>query len=110
MMKKQMTDWNQLAIDHEIAYLKGDLATTSPESYTVEEMRAISEGMDASTAEVEAALKADFDNMPPFAQGKMLDLLKQADPSNYDWWCTLLVGEMPDGPDQISIGESLKEG
>ena len=42
--------------------------------------------------------------MSAFAQGKMLGLLKQADPSNYEW-CTLLVGEMPDGPDQISIAE-----
>ena len=104
-MKKQTTDWNQLAIDHEIAYLKGDLATSSPESYTVEEMRAISEGMDASTAEVEAALKADFAAMPALAKGKMLDLLKQADPSNYKWWHTLLVGERPDSLNQISIPE-----
>ena len=59
-MKKQTTDWNQLAIDHEITYLKGDLATSSPESYTVEEMKAISDEMFSSTAEVEAALKADF--------------------------------------------------
>ena len=99
------TDWNQLAIDHENAYLKGDLATSSPENYTVEEMRAISDAMFVSTAEVEAALKSDFAAMPPFAQGRMLDLLKHADPSNYEWWHTLLVGEMPDSLNQISIPE-----
>ena len=87
-------DWDRLKLNHEIAFLRGDLATNSPESYTIDEMREISEGMDANTAEVEAALKADFAAIPPFAQGKMLNLLKQADPSNYEWWWNLLVGPM----------------
>ena len=51
-MTTNATDWNQLALDHELAYLRGDLATSSPESYTLDEMREISEAMDASTAEV----------------------------------------------------------
>lgn len=97
--------WNALMVEHELAYLRGDLATSSPESYTVEEMKAISDGMFASTVEVETALKADFAAMPPFAQGKMLDLLKQADPNNYEWWRALLVGDMPDSPCRISICE-----
>lgn len=88
--------WNALIESHEIAYLRGDLAASSPESYTVEEMRAISEGMDASTAGVEAAIRTDFAAMPPTAQAKMLDLLQQADPEHFGWWIETLVGKTPD--------------
>ena len=55
-------DWDKLAEDHAIAYLRGDLATSSPESYTIDEMRAISEGMSESTAEIDAAFRADFES------------------------------------------------
>lgn len=89
-------NWNKLKEDHEIAYLRGSLATSSSESYTLEEMRSISEGMDASTAEVEATMRKDFESMCPNEQAKMLDMLKQADPGNYDWWFETLVGKMPD--------------
>ena len=41
-------------------------------------MKDISDSMFASTAEVDAMLRADFESMPPFAQDKMLDLLRQA--------------------------------
>lgn len=86
-------DWNELAEEHAVAYLRGDLATSSPESYSLEEMRAISEGMDESTAKVEAVMRADFERLPPEGQGRMLDLLKRADPDNYHWWFELLCGE-----------------
>lgn len=82
--------WSDLMAEHEIAYLRGDLATSSPESYTLEEMKEISEGMDASTAEVEAAMREDFNSMPPTAQAAMLDLLLQIDPSNFNWWLDVL--------------------
>ena len=36
-------DWDKLAEDHGIAYLRGDLATSLPGSYTIDEMRRISE-------------------------------------------------------------------
>ena len=76
-------DWDKLAEDHAIAYLRGDLATSSPESYTIEEMKAISDGMFASTAEVKTMMRDDFNAMAPYAQGMMLDLLKKTDPNNY---------------------------
>ena len=84
-------DWNDLMLSHELAYLRGDLATSSPESYTIEEMKAISDGMFESTAEVEEAMRRDFRELPPHAQAKMLNLLQQADPENVDWWRRLLV-------------------
>ena len=86
------TDWQKLAEEHEIAYLRGDLATSSPQSYTLDEMREISAGMEASTAEVEAAMRADFDAMPAELQSGMMALLEKADPGNIGWWRHLLLG------------------
>lgn len=96
-------DWDKLAEDHAIAYLRGDLATSSPKSYTIEEMKAINAGMLASTDKVEEALRADFNAMVPYAQDMMLDLLKKADPGNYGSWFELLAGDAPNNPVGISI-------
>lgn len=84
-------DWNDLMVEHELAYLRGDLATSSPESYTIREMKEISDGMFASTAEAEAAMRKDFQELPPHAQAKMLDLLQKTDPDNYSWWIETLA-------------------
>ena len=94
--------WNDIQEKHEMAYFRGQLATEFPESYTLEEMTEISDGMSASTAEVDAMLRADFESMPPFAQDKMLDLLRQADPDNFDWWLEVLVGKVPDNVSEIA--------
>ena len=55
------TAWKDIQEKHEMAYFKGQLATEFPESYSIEEMREISDGMFASTAEVDAMLRADFE-------------------------------------------------
>jgi hypothetical protein len=62
--------WSNIQEKHEMAYFKGQLATEFPESYTVEEMQEISDGMLASTAEVYAMLRADFESMPPDSAGQ----------------------------------------
>jgi len=67
--------WAKLMEEHGIAYLRGDLATSSPQSYTIDEKRRICEQMEASTSEVDAALRADFWSMPAAARSRMLDLL-----------------------------------
>lgn len=89
-------DWDKLAEDHAIAYLRGDLPTSSPESYTIEEMKAISNGMFTSTAEVDAAMRQGFQELPPHAQAKMLDFLQKADPGHFYWWMETLIGNTPD--------------
>ena len=94
--------WNDIQEKHEMAYFRGQLATEFPESYTLEEMKEISDSMSASTAEVDEMLRADFESMPPFAQDKMLDLLRQADPDNFDWWLEVLVGKVPDNVSEIA--------
>ena len=94
-------NWNDLMVDHELAYLRGDLATSSPESYTIEEMKTISDGMFTSTAEVEAAIRKDFQELPPHGQTIMLDLLRKADPGHFDWWMETLVGAISESMERI---------
>ena len=92
------TQWNNLVQEHEMAYFRGDLATSSPESYSIDEMREISAAMDESTAEVDAAIRAEFNALPPFAQARMLELLAGADPGNMEFWKEVLGLKMPDAP------------
>ena len=66
------TNWDQLIEDHEVTYLRADICIASPQSYTLDEKRQICEQMDASTKEVEAAMREDFQSWPPAAQAKML--------------------------------------
>lgn len=89
----------QLMEEHEMAYFRGDLATSSPESYSIEEMREISEAMDASTAKVDAAMRAEFEEMPPEMRVKMLDMLAASGVESREWWEKILCGfEVPDAP------------
>ena len=93
-----MTNWNQLIEDHEIAFLKADVCIGSPQSYSLAEKIEICEGMEEATAKAEAAMREDFAAMPPTLQARMLDLLQQADPGNFEWWMRTLAGDTPDAP------------
>ena len=86
------TEWNQLREEHEIAYLRGDLATSSPESYTVEEMKEISDGIFESTAKIDAAMRADFESLPPEAREKLLAMLCASGVESESFWKTILIG------------------
>jgi hypothetical protein len=96
------TNWNALAEEHELAYLRGDLATSSPESYSFDEMKAISDGMFESTAKVDAALKADFESLPPEAQGMLLDMLCVSGCMTPEFWKEMLLGKMPSHMGQVT--------
>ena len=102
-MKTTRTDaeWTALIEEHEMAYFRGELATSSPESYSIDEMRTISETMDESTAKAEAAMRDDFAALPPQAQARMLELLAGADPGNMDFWKEVLGLKMPDSPSEL---------
>lgn len=97
-----MTDnsWNQLIEDHEITYLRADICLGSPESYSLDEKRRICEEMEASTAEVEAAMKADFATMHPIMQKAMLDMLGAPGTPEREWWESILLDfdSIPDAP------------
>lgn len=84
-------DWNQLKEGHEIAYLRTDICLRSTQSYNLEE-RQICADMEAATAEIDAALRNDFQ--------QMLDFLQKSNPEHFDWWAEALLGKIPD-----SLGE-----
>ena len=90
------TNWTELQQAEDMAYFRADLCLYSPESYSLDEKREICEQMDLSSRATEEALRADFDSLPPFAQDKLPDLLKQADPSNFAWRLEILAGKTPD--------------
>ncbi len=82
-----------------MAYFRGDLAMSMPSSYSIDEMREISAAMDASTAEVDAAMRADFESLPPEAKVKLLDMLAESGVESREWWEKILCGfEVPDLP------------
>ena len=95
-------EFKRLMAEHEMAYFRGDLATSMPGSYSIDEMREISASMDASTAEVDAAMRADFESLPPEAKVKMLDMLAESGVESREWWEKILCGfEVPDAPPRI---------
>ena len=96
------TDWTALRQAEDMAYFRAEACLLSPESYSLEEKRAICDGIDESNEQIGAALKADFESLPPVAQVKMLDLLKQADPANFEWWREILVGKTPSCVSDVS--------
>ena len=95
------TNWNALREEHEIAYLRADICPGSPQSFSLEDKKNICADMEASTAKIDAAMRNDFQQMPPLAQAKMLDLLQKADPKHFDWWLEVLAGKTPDSLEEI---------
>ena len=69
----------------------GDHVAEVRSNYTIEEMKAISDGMFASTAEVEAAMRADFQAMPKCEQERMLQLLASSGTESREWWARILL-------------------
>lgn len=84
--------FKQAIEDHEVAYFRGRMAIDCPESYSLEEMKEISEGMDASTEEVEALMRKDFQSMPPEMQKAMLNMLTEVGPESKEFWEGILLG------------------
>lgn len=82
-----------------MAYFRGDLAMSMPSSHSIDEMWEISEAMDASTAKVDAAMRADFESLPQEAKVKLLDMLAESGVESREWWEKILCGfEVLDSP------------
>ena len=64
---------------------------------TIENAQQLME-IDASYDAIVAAMRDYLQSLPPEGQAKMLNLLEKADPGNFSWWLSILVGEMPDTP------------
>lgn len=96
------SQWMDLMTEHELAYFRADVCLGSPQSYSIEEKRAICEGMEASTAEVDAALRADFEALPFELQACLLDMLCASGCMSPEWWRKILLGAMPDSVRDIN--------
>jgi len=94
------TNWGKLIEEHEVTYLKADICLGSPESYSLDEKRRICEEMEASTAEIDAAMRADFESLPDFAKKKLLDMLGAPGTAEREWWERILLDldSLPDAP------------
>ena len=97
-------DWTQLVEDHEIAFLRADVCIGSPESYTLDDKRSICEGMEASTAEVDAAMRADLETLPDFEKKTLLDMLGAPGTPEREWWERILLDldSIPDTPPETA--------
>lgn len=103
---KTQQEWNELKTEHEIAYFKADVCLGSPQSFSLDEKKQICNEMEASTAAIDAALKADFESLPPEAQGMLLDMLCASGCMTPEWWKSTLFGEMPDSVEEIESATS----
>ena len=95
------TNWNTLREEHEIAYLRADICLGSPQSYSLEEKKQICADMEASTEAIDAAMRADFESLPPEFRVKLLDMLCSSGCKSEKFWKELLLGEVPDSVSEI---------
>ncbi len=98
---KTSNEWNKLHEEHELAYFKADVCLSSPQSFSLEEKREICEQMEATTNNIDAALREDFESLPPKAQDMLLDMLCASGCMSPEWWKSTLLGEMPNSPDDL---------
>ena len=97
-----ITNIDELAQNEAVAYLKADLCLSDPDNYSLDEKREICEEMAATREAIEEAMRKDFSELPPEGQDAMLNLLQKADPEHFDWWKSLLLGQMPDSVDDLT--------
>ena len=90
MNEAKMTELSQA---EEMAYFRADLCLYSPESYSLEEKKQIYNEMMSTSKAVLDAMREDFDQMPPDARAKLLDMLCQSGVESPEWWWNVLVGE-----------------
>ena len=103
MTKMANEQWETLAQEHEMAYFRADVCLGSPQSFSLEEKKQICAEMDASTAEIDAALRKDFESLPPETQGMLLDMLCASGCMTPDFRKETLLGTMPDSLEEITI-------
>lgn len=60
--------------------------------------------MQASTAEMEEAMRKDFESLPPELKIEMLDALPKIGGQSRGWWERILCGfEVPDAPPEEGV-------
>ena len=85
--------WTELQQTEDMAYFRADLCCYSPESYTLDEKRAICNDIIITSKAVLDAMRADFEQLPADARSRLLDMLCQSGFESPEWWWDVLVGE-----------------
>lgn len=85
--------WTELQQAEDMAYFRADLCCYSPESYTLDEKRAICNDIIITSKAVLDAMRADFEQLPADARSRLLDMLCQSGVESPEWWWDVLVGE-----------------
>ena len=89
-----MADWQTLNEAEDHAYFMAELVDMSPESFTLEEKKAILDDMIESSTAIEDAMREDFARLDEVTQTRLLDSLGALGCRDRDWWYRMLV----DGP------------
>lgn len=85
--------WTELQQAEDMAYFRADLCCYSPESYMLDEKRAICNDMIITSKAVLDAMRADFEQLPADARSRLLDMLCHSGVESPEWWWDVLVGE-----------------
>jgi len=85
--------WEELKQAEDMAYFRADICLYSPESYSLEEKKAICNDMIATSKAVLDAMREDFDQLPPDARARLLDMLCASGVETPEWWWQVLVDE-----------------
>lgn len=65
---------------------RADLCIYSPESYSLDEKKVICNDMMATSKAVLDAMRNDFEQLPPVARTKLLDMLCASGVESPQWW------------------------
>lgn len=91
----------KLQEDNDMAFFRADLCLESPESFTTGEMARICDEMSSTNKAIEDAMRADFESLAPELRAALLDMLCDSGEMTPEWRCEVLLGKMPDSPDEI---------
>lgn len=83
-------DLEKYGREHEESMFRAEICAMSPESYTLEEKQRICEDIDLTGGMQDAAIKEDFESMPPEAQDAMFKMLCEAGNPPKEYWEQLL--------------------
>lgn len=87
------TKWEELRQEEELAYFRADVCLYSPESYTLDEKKAICNDMVATSQATLAAMREDFQGYPPEIQERLVGMLSMSGVESPQWWYDVLVGD-----------------
>ena len=85
--------WEELKQEEERAYFRADICLYSPESYSLEEKKQICNDMMSTSKATLDAMREDFEQLPPDARAKLLDMLCASGVESPEWWWDVLVGD-----------------